>query len=166
MGAVPRCGRDVDWGFGAREDLFEAGAAVGEGMGAEVFFVEGEEVEKDYGRGGLGGEEVDAAGGGVDALGEGVEVEAVRACDDDFAVEDAAWGELGEEGGAEFGEVAVEGLAVARLEEEVVAIAEDEGAEAVPLGFEEPVAFRGKGVDALGEHGEDRGWEREGQAGA
>ena len=156
--AVGGRGSDVDWGFGAGEDLFEAGAAIGEGVGSEVFVFQGEEVEEDDGGWSLAGEEIDAAGCWVDALGEGVEVEAIGAGDDDLAVEDAAWRELGEERGAEFGEVAVEGLAVARLEEEVVAVAEDEGAKAVPFGLEEPVAFAGDGVHALGEHGEDWGF--------
>ncbi len=50
------------------------------------------------------------------------------------------------------------------MEVECVAVAEDEDAEAVPLGFEEPVAGGGDGVGALGEHGEDRRLEGEGHA--
>src|SRR5206468_1647243 len=53
------------------------------------------------------------------------------------------------------GEVAVEGLFVAALEQNFVAIAKDEDAEAVPLGLVNPVAFGGDGVDSLGEHGKD-----------
>jgi hypothetical protein len=79
---------------------------------------------------------------------------------------DALLRELFEERLAEFGEVAVEGLAVAALDEEVFAVAEDDGAEAVPLGLEAPgVGVGGDFVDALGEHGEDRGWEWRGHGG-
>ena len=96
----------------------------------------------------------------MDAVGEGIEVEATGAGDDDLTVEDTLIGELLQEGLAQFREVAVEGLALPALEEEVVAVAEDEGAKAVPLGLEDPgVGVRGDGVNALGEHGEDWGGE-------
>ena len=65
------------------------------------------------------------------------------------------WGELGGEGFEELGEVAIEGLLVAALDEDFVVVAEDEGAEAVPFGFKEPVVPGGQVADALGEHGED-----------
>ena len=92
---------------------------------------------------------------------EEVEVECAVVGDDDLAVEDAALGELGAERVEEVGEVAIEWLGVAALEVDVVAVAEDESAEAVPLGLEAPVAGGGDGVDALGEHGEER--RREGE---
>ena len=159
-GAVLRGGSQVQGRVDVGEGAFEFGAAGGEGLVAEVAAVELEEVEEDYRGGRLGGEGFDAGGCGVDAEGEGVEVEAGSGGDDDFAVENTLRGELLEEGFAEFGKVAVEGLAVAALDEEVVAVAEDEGAEAVPLGLEGPgVGVGGDGVDALGEHGEDRGVE-------
>ena len=93
----------------------------------------------------------------MDAEGQRVEVEAAWARDHDFAVENALLGKLVEQGFAEIGEIAVEGLAVSALDEEVVAVAKDDGAETVPLGLEAPgVGVRGEFVDALGEHGEDR----------
>jgi hypothetical protein len=142
--------------LGVGEDFFEGCAAGGEGLFAEVMVAFGEEVEEDDGGGGLSAEELDAGGGGVDAELEGVEVETMRRDDDDFAVEDATGGELREEWGAELGKVAVEGFAVAGLQEELVVVAEEDAAEAVPLGLEGETGAGGDGVDALGEHGEDR----------
>src|SRR5206468_1587978 len=58
--------------------------------------------------------------------------------DDDLAVEDVAAGE------AQVGEVAAERLAIARLQEAVLAVDEDEGAEAVPLGLVGPAGALGQ----------------------
>lgn len=159
---IPCGGCEVERRLGAGEHLLETLAACAEGLVAEVVVAGGEEVKEDDAGRGLAGKQLDAALGGVDALGECVEVEAMGAGDDNLAIEDALRRELGEERGAEFGEVAVERLGVAALDQEVVPGAEDEGAKAVPLGLEEPVAGGGDGIDALGEHGEDRVGKREG----
>ena len=147
--------------LGVSEDFFEGCVASGEGLISEVVVAFCEEIEEDEGGRGLFAEELDAGGGGVNAELEGVEIETGRGDDDDFAVEHATGGELREEWGAEFGEVAVEWFAVAGLEEELVVVAEKDAAEAVPFGFEGEAGAGGDGVDALGEHGEDRGckWE-------
>ena len=68
---------------------------------------------------------------------------------------DAALGELRHERIEQLGEVAVERLLVAALDEDLVAVAEDERAEAVPLGLEDPAVAFGEFADALGEHRED-----------
>jgi len=91
----------------------------------------------------------------VDSQLEGVEVEVATIGDDEFAIEDALFGKLLTERREHLGEVAVEGFLVAALEEDFVAVAKDEDAEAVPLGLVDPVAFGRDGVDALGEHGEE-----------
>ena len=93
----------------------------------------------------------------MDAELESVEVEPVGAGDDDLAVEYAALRQVREERGLDLREVAVEALGVAALEEEFVAVAEDEGAEAVPFGLEDPVRIFRDGVDTLGEHRQN-GW--------
>ena len=74
--------------------------------------------------------------------------------DDDLAVEHAAVGQLSLERRKEFGEVAVERLLVATLDEDFVAIAKDERAEAVPLRFEDPLFARRELAHVLGEHGQ------------
>lgn len=152
-------GREVEGRGGVGEEVGELLAAVGQGLAGEVLAIEGEEIEEDDGGGGLLGEELDARGGGMDAKLEGVEIEAAGGGDDDFSVEDALVGELGGEDGEELGEVTVEGLAFAALKEEVLAVFEEDGAEAVPLGLEEPVIAGGQGFDAFGEHGLDGGLE-------
>ena len=73
-------------------------------------------------------------------------------CDDDLAVEHAALGKRRLERGGELREVAIERLQVARLDVDLVAVAEDEGAEAVPLRFEQPAVVGWQVVGGLGEH--------------
>ena len=85
-----------------------------------------------------------------------VEVEPAAFSDDQFSVEHAFLRKLLADWIEHLGEVAVEGLFVAALEQNFVAIAKDEDAEAVPLGLVDPLALRGYCVDALGEHGQDR----------
>ena len=102
----------------------------------------------------------------MDAELQGVEVErcaalAIRAGDDDFAVEDAALGQLCQKRGAQFWEIAVERLAVAALDEQVVAVAKENGAKAVPFGLELEGVAGWDRVDALGEHGQQRRWKGE-----
>src|SRR3990172_10912549 len=87
----------------------------------------------------------------MDAQQERLEVEAVRPRDDDLPVDDAAVREVCLEGGRELREVAVERLQVAALDERLIAVAEDDRTETVPLGLEEPAI-------ALGERG---GWLRQ-----
>ena len=76
-------------------------------------------------------------------------------CDHELAVERAAARELRGERRAQLGEVAVERLRVAALEQQLVAVAEHEHAKAVPLRLEDPVRAVGQRGDALGEHRQD-----------
>ena len=87
---------------------------------------------------------------------EAVEIETVVDDDDDFGIENAARRQRGAQRIEQFGEVTVQGLCIAALDIDFIAIAEDEGAETIPLGLEDPtVAFR-QIVDAFREHGQDR----------
>lgn len=92
----------------------------------------------------------------MDAELESIEVEAAFSGNDEFTIEDAFGWELLTKRVKHFGEVAVEGLFIATLKEDFIAVAKQEDAEAVPLRFVDPVAFRGDGVNAFGEHGEKR----------
>src|ERR1700722_7939692 len=94
----------------------------------------------------------------MDAELERIEVKTAGPGDDDLAVEHAAGGELLEEWFEEFGEVASERLLVAALDQQLIMIAEDERAKAVPLGLEDPGIAFGDIVDPFGEHGKDRRW--------
>ena len=71
-------------------------------------------------------------------------------------------GRAARSGVGELREVAVERLEVARLDVDLVAVAEDERPEAVPLRLEQPAVALGQAVDGLGEHRLDRRLEREG----
>ena len=73
----------------------------------------------------------------MDALQERLEVEAVRRGDDDLAVDDAPCGQLRADRVEELGEVAGEGALVAAAQLDLVAVAEDDAAEAVPFGLED-----------------------------
>ena len=81
-----------------------------------------------------------------------VEVEAAFVGDDELAVEHDPVGELFEQRLAQLGEVAQQRLLVARLEIEVVAVAEHDAAEAVPLRLVADVARRRQLTRELGEH--------------
>src|SRR5215204_1969747 len=84
-----------------------------------------------------------------------LEIERAVAGDHDLAVEHAALRQLGLERGDELGEVAVERLLIAALNEHLVAVAEDDRAKAVPFGLEHPLVADGKLAHILGEHGKD-----------
>src|SRR5688572_30800021 len=86
-----------------------------------------------------------------------VEIEPVLTCDDDLAVEHAALGELRLERSDQLREVAIERLLVAALDEDLIAVTEDQRPKAIPLRLEYPAFARWKLADALSEHRED-GW--------
>src|SRR3990172_297225 len=88
----------------------------------------------------------------MDAQQERLEVEAVRTRDDDLPVDDAALREVCLQGGRELREVAVERLQVAALDERLIAVAEDDRTETVPLGLEEPAVALGERGGWLGQH--------------
>src|SRR5439155_13902107 len=84
---------------------------------------------------------------------QSVEVEASLVRNDELTVEDDALGKLREQRLAQLGEVAEEGPLVAALKIEIVAVAEHEAAEAVPLRLVQHVVTVGREVAReLGEH--------------
>ena len=157
-GAVAAARRQVDVG-GGREQLLQQPAAFELRQGAAVGVV-GEQIERDERGGDLGGELLDPRRRRMQAHLQRVEVEPVRAGDDDFAVDDAAGGEGGEQAGAELGEVAIERLQIAALDVEAVAVAKDDRAKAVPLRLEEPGLARRQLGGELGQHRLDRRLDR------
>src|SRR5262249_9526709 len=84
---------------------------------------------------------------------ERVEVDAARVGDDELAVEHDALGQLRQERFAQLREVAQQRLLVARLEGEVVAVAEHDAAKAVPLRLVEDIGTFGRELAReLGKH--------------
>ena len=72
---------------------------------------------------------------------------------------DAALGQLRLQRVDELREVAIERLPVAALDEDFVAVAEDQRAKAVPLGLEDPVARREARSTRLASIGRIGGWQ-------
>src|SRR5258706_14373507 len=75
--------------------------------------------------------------------------------DDDLAVEHAALGELRLERIDQLGEIAIERLLIPALDEDLVAVTEEQRAKAGPLGFEDPAFAGWQLADTLGEHLKD-----------
>src|SRR5688572_20226657 len=93
-----------------------------------------------------------------------LEVEALGPDDDDLAVEDAPLGQRARQGGDELREVAVHRLLVPALQQDLVAVAKDQRAEAVPFGLELPSLAAGQGLGGGGQHGGERRRERQAHA--
>src|SRR5580698_1556546 len=93
----------------------------------------------------------------MDAKLEGLEVETACSDHDHLAIQPAACRESAPERLEELGEVAIQWLLVAALEQQLVAISEDEHAKAIPFRFEDPRLTFGQLANALGEHGQNGG---------
>src|SRR5215216_5183795 len=85
-----------------------------------------------------------------------LEIEGAVAGNDDLAVEHATRWQLCHQRRNQFRVVAGERLLVTTLDVDVISILEDEGAEPVPLRFEDPVAAFRQGAHPEGEHRRDR----------
>src|ERR1035437_3461527 len=154
-------GGQRDGRLGAREGLLEERAPFTLGSGSKVAPVEGEEIPGHVAGGRLGREQLHSGSGWVDPEQQRVEVQAPWPGDDHLAVEDAAIGQRGPQRGRQLREVAVEGLEVAALDVRFVAVAEDEGPEAVPLWLVQPAVADGDLVGELGQHRLDRRLKRQ-----
>src|SRR5204862_3899598 len=112
----------------------------------------GEKIEKHDRRRRLGRQLLHSRLGRMQSHLQGIELETFVADDDDLAVEDAALWQLRLQRWNKLREVAIERSLVATLDVDLVAIAEEERAEAVPLRLEDP-AFAGRQLaDSLGQH--------------
>ena len=125
--------------------------------------VEGEQVEGDERGRRLGRQAADARLGGVDALQQGVEVEAaiIGSGHDDLAVDDASLRQRCQQRRQQLGEVAGERPLVAAGQFDVVTVAEDDAAEPIPLRLVvPPLAGRDLG-GRLGQHRRQRRRDRQ-----
>jgi hypothetical protein len=92
---------------------------------------------------------------------ERIEIEPTVRRNDDLPIDDAVPRQAGEQGVVQLRKIAIQWTEVPALDEEVRTALEDDGAEAVPLRLvEEGIARRQNGGN-LGEHGLDRGSDRE-----
>ena len=160
----PVAGRrgQVDRRLGRPEDRLEPGAPLSLLDRPEVLVPERQEVPRHEAGRRLGRQHPDPRFGRVDPEQERVEVERpVGPRDHDLAVEDAAFGERRAERLTELGEVAVERLEVPRLGEHLVAVAEDDRPEAVPLRLVQPALAVGQRAGGLRQHRLERGRDRE-----
>ena len=122
------------------ERLDQRLASLGEGPVHEGLVAQRQQVEGHEAGGRLDGQLVDAAGGGVDPLLQGLELQppalGALEADEDLAVQHDAVGKLAAYGLDDLGEVARERLGVAARELDLVAVLEDQAAEPVPLRLE------------------------------
>ena len=163
--AVAGRGCQVDRGFGAGQRDLEAGPALPLGHRSQILVVDRQQVPGDEARRRLGRQHADPRFGRVDAKQQGPEIERAVAGDDDLAIEHAALRERCAERCGKLRKVAVEGLEVARLRVEGLAVTEDQGTKAVPLRLEQPAVVRREAIDRLGQHRLDGRLEREVQVG-
>jgi hypothetical protein len=146
---IVRAGRQVD---GRVDELLEARAALVLGQLEEDLVVAREQVEGHEARGRRLGEHGDPRGGRMNPLAERVEVLAAAVIEqDDLPVHDVPTGREGE-----FGEIAGERLAVARLQDHLALVDERDAAEAVPLGLIHPLLPLGQRLRRPGELRHDR----------
>ena len=133
---VGRGGREVNGWPGVDQDLFEQRAALGEWPRAVVLVAAGQDVEGDEASRGLFSQPVHPAGGGVNALLQHLEFQPLADHDHDFAVDDAPFGQVRFDCLDDLGEVAGHRQRVAGADLHLVAVAENNRSEAVPLGLE------------------------------
>ena len=152
---VGGCRRDVDRRPGRFEERFQRGATLVKRLGAKIAIALAEQIKEDTRCRSFRGKQLYARGGGMNAQLKGIEVEPSFMGDDEFAVEHRLCGKLLAKWTDHLGEVSIEGLLIAALDEDLIAVAKDEYAKAIPLGLIDPFTLRGNFVDALSEHGKD-----------
>src|SRR5215207_746859 len=104
----------------------------------EVLAAVYEDVEGDERRRRLTRQHVDARDGWMNPLQEGVEIEALTTGDHDFAIDDDAGFEIGAQAGLDLRKVAPQRPQIATLNDQRIAVPEDERAESVPLRLVQP----------------------------
>src|SRR6185437_7068692 len=126
-----------------------------------VLIVEREQIPGDERGRRLLGEHAHARLRRMDAQQERLELQASVSGDDDLAVEDRALRQRRPDRRLELREVSVERLQIPGLDIRLIAVAEDDGPEAVTLRLEQPAVTLRQRVGRLGEHGFDGWLERE-----
>ncbi len=153
---IGRRGRQVERRRGTREERDQPLASLREGQRAQVLSLRSENIKCNERGRRRDGEHPDAAGGGMQAKLQRLEVEAVRRHDDNLAVHHRAYAKLRNERIDQLGEVTSEILSLTALDERAGPIAKDDRAEAVPFRLEDPAPTRGKLRNQLRKHRRDR----------
>jgi hypothetical protein len=143
----------VDGRLDAPEDRLEACPALTLRRGAEVLVVQREQVPADEAGRRLRGEHLHPGSGRMNTQQEGLEVQLALPRDHDLAIDDATGREGRPDRIGELREVAVQRLEVTTLDQDLVAVTEDDGPEPVPLRFVEPAIAVGQAIRRLGQHG-------------
>ena len=86
-------------------------------------------------------EPLDAAGGGMNALQECVKIQTCAAADHDFPIQHKLARGQGEQGGNNFRKIAAQRLTGLGLQDNFIALAKSQTAEAIPFGFIQPAGF-------------------------
>jgi hypothetical protein len=156
--------RQVDRRRGLLHELLESRPALAQGRVEQRLVALGKEVERDERGRRLLGELAYPRLGWVDPVQQRVEVEPVTGDDHDLAVDDAALGQARLDRVDDLGEVAGQRPLAPAGQLDLVAVAEHDAAEAVPLGLVQKLAL-GHPLDRLGEHRGDRrrDWELHGR---
>ena len=144
----------------AAEASLQQRASLAKRDAAQIAIAVAQQIEEDDRRRDLRGQKLHARGRRVNALLQHLEVEAGAAHQDDLAVEHAALGQLRLQRLDDLGEIPIEWFRVAALDRELVAVAEDQRPEPVPLRLEDPAVALGKLGDPLREHRQHRRWNR------
>src|SRR5205823_6238549 len=125
-----------------RSKLLQRHPPCGERTGNERFAPSIDQKNKDHvGRRRFLGQALNAAGGGMNALQERVKIQASAAADDNFSVQYKFVRGQNTQRGSDFREITRERLASLGLQDDLIALAESQAAEAVPLGLIKPARF-------------------------
>ena len=117
----------------AGQSLLESNPTLLEGQRGVVNVIEGQQIEGDEASRSLLREQLDTAGGGMDALLQHLELEPVPDDDDDLPIDDAAFRQVLFDRLNQFGEVARHRPLVTGADLDLIAIPEDDRSEAIPL---------------------------------
>ena len=139
-----------------REQRFQFLAPAFERFAAQIPVALAEQIEEYDRRRDLLRQKLHARRGRMNAELQRIEIEPAVLGDDDFAIEHAAGRQLRPQRLEQFGEIAIQRLLIAALDQDFVAVAEDQRAKPIPLRFENPCSGGGQFVDSLGEHRQDR----------
>ncbi len=151
----------VAWieGPDAGQGVDQGGAPLAEGTSRVVVVAEGKQIEGDEGRRRGLGKHPHPRIRRVNALLQRLEIQSPVGGDDDFAVDHAALGQLGLDRGDQLGKIACHRPFVAAAQLDLVAVAETDRPEAIPLGLIGRIS--GNRANRLREHRRHRRHDRE-----
>src|SRR5437868_330794 len=145
-------GRNVNRRSSVGHHTLKPFAALLERNLSEVAGTVAEQVEKDNRRRSLLGQHAHTRFGGMKPELQRIKIQTVLCSDYDLTVDHAARWELRPKRIEQLRKVPIQRLQVAALQQDVVAVPEDDCPETIPLRLENPVRPRGDLVDTFGQH--------------